>query len=153
MFSLRFVCYLWIHSTYFNLLLSKILIRIHSLRFFFVKNSFFLITKKGVSLRFVSIFYIPIPANDRVILWDSLHSRGVRVSEMLKSCEQHSSLFSMAHLLSGEIDVLLLLVSAQIHISNCKVFQCIAFNPSSYHGLVSYSFIDVRKPSAAERNS
>ncbi|KIH51645.1 hypothetical protein ANCDUO_18267 [Ancylostoma duodenale] len=61
-------------------------------------------------------------ANDRVILWDSLHARGVRVSEMLKSC-QHPSLFSMAHLLSGEIDVLLLLVSAQIHISNCKMFE------------------------------
>ncbi|KAK6030017.1 hypothetical protein OSTOST_03856 [Ostertagia ostertagi] len=61
-------------------------------------------------------------ANDRVILWDSLHARGVRVSEMLKSCHHHS-LFSMAHLLSGEIDVLLLLVSAQIHISNCKMFE------------------------------
>ncbi|KAK6051110.1 hypothetical protein COOONC_11385 [Cooperia oncophora] len=41
---------------------------------------------------------------------------------MLKSCHHHS-LFSMAHLLSGEIDVLLLLVSAQIHISNCKMFE------------------------------
>lgn len=61
-------------------------------------------------------------ANDRIILWDSLHARGVRVSEMLKSCHHHS-LFSMAHLLSGEIDVLLLLVSAQIHISNCKMFE------------------------------
>ncbi|VDM70924.1 unnamed protein product [Strongylus vulgaris] len=29
----------------------------------------------------------------------------------------------MVHLLSGEIDVLLLLVSAQIHISNCKMFE------------------------------
>ncbi|PIO64709.1 hypothetical protein TELCIR_13654 [Teladorsagia circumcincta] len=64
------------------------------------------------------------PANDRVILWDSLHARGVRVSEMLKSCHHHS-LFSMAHLLSGEIDVLLLLVSAQIHISNCKIIHTI----------------------------
>ncbi|VDL71817.1 unnamed protein product [Nippostrongylus brasiliensis] len=61
-------------------------------------------------------------ANDRVILWDSLHARGVRVSEMLKSCHDRSPC-SMAHLLSGEIDVLLLLVSAQIHISNCKMFE------------------------------
>ncbi|KAK6729942.1 hypothetical protein RB195_006784 [Necator americanus] len=61
-------------------------------------------------------------ANDRTILWDSLHARGIRVAEVLKSC-QHPILFSMTQLLSGEIDVLLLLVSAQIQISNCKMFE------------------------------
>ncbi|VDM51680.1 unnamed protein product [Angiostrongylus costaricensis] len=61
-------------------------------------------------------------ANDREILWESIHARGVRITEMLQSSQKHS-LFSMVHLLSGEIAVLLLLVSAQIHISNCKMFE------------------------------
>ncbi|KHJ89942.1 hypothetical protein OESDEN_10222 [Oesophagostomum dentatum] len=71
----------------------------------------------------ISIFTtIASLANDRVILWDSLHARGAVVSEMLKTC-QHDAIYSMIHLLSGEIDVLLLLVSAQIHISDCKMFE------------------------------
>ncbi|KJH52764.1 hypothetical protein DICVIV_00971 [Dictyocaulus viviparus] len=61
-------------------------------------------------------------ANDRLISWESIHDRGLQIAGMLQSF-QKSSLLSMAHLLSGEIDILLLLVSAQIHISNCKMFE------------------------------
>ncbi|KAJ1363106.1 hypothetical protein KIN20_022872 [Parelaphostrongylus tenuis] len=60
--------------------------------------------------------------NDREIVWESIHARGVRIAETLQTSQKHS-LFSMVHLLSGEVAVLLLLVSAQIHISNCKMLE------------------------------
>uniref|UniRef100_A0A1I7XFT7 Vacuolar fusion protein MON1 homolog n=1 Tax=Heterorhabditis bacteriophora TaxID=37862 RepID=A0A1I7XFT7_HETBA len=61
-------------------------------------------------------------ANDRVINWESMQSRGEKVLEMSSACHHHA-LSAMAHLFSEEIDILLLLISAQIHISNCRMFE------------------------------